>query len=81
MPESVLIVPVIAAGTTGLKKGEICVGCHEEKGGLNFNMKPGRIETPSPSRRGEGVLHECGEFCHSLSSRLRAKPLFQLDSA
>lgn len=27
------------SGTTGLKKGESCVGCHEEKGGLNFNMK------------------------------------------
>lgn len=27
------------SGATGLKKGESCVGCHEEKGGLNFNMK------------------------------------------
>ncbi len=27
------------SGTTGMKKGESCVGCHEEKGGLNFNMK------------------------------------------
>ncbi|MDD5297386.1 MAG: ethylbenzene dehydrogenase-related protein [Rhodocyclaceae bacterium] len=27
------------SGATGLKKGETCIGCHEEKGGLNFNMK------------------------------------------
>lgn len=27
------------SGRTGLNKGETCVGCHEEKGGLNFNMK------------------------------------------
>lgn len=27
------------SGSTGLKKGESCVGCHEEKGGLNFEMK------------------------------------------
>ncbi|MBK7005976.1 MAG: hypothetical protein IPH37_13300 [Burkholderiales bacterium] len=27
------------SGTAGLKKGETCVGCHEEKGGLNFNFK------------------------------------------
>ena len=26
-------------GSTGLRKGESCVGCHEEKGGLNFDMK------------------------------------------
>ena len=26
-------------GATGLKKGETCAGCHEEKTGLNFNMK------------------------------------------
>ncbi len=27
------------SGRTGLAKGESCVGCHEEKGGLNFDMK------------------------------------------
>ena len=27
------------SGTAGLKKGETCVGCHEEKTGLNFNFK------------------------------------------
>lgn len=27
------------SGRTGLVKGETCVGCHEEKGGLNFEMK------------------------------------------
>jgi hypothetical protein len=27
------------SGTAGLKKGESCVGCHEEKSGLNFNFK------------------------------------------
>lgn len=27
------------SGRTGLTKGETCVGCHEEKGGLNFDMK------------------------------------------
>jgi hypothetical protein len=27
------------SGTTGLRKGETCVGCHEEKGGLNFDFK------------------------------------------
>jgi hypothetical protein len=27
------------SGTAGLKKGESCVGCHEEKGGLNFDFK------------------------------------------
>lgn len=27
------------SGTAGLKKGETCVGCHEEKGALNFNFK------------------------------------------
>ena len=27
------------SGTAGLRKGESCVGCHEEKGNLNFNMK------------------------------------------
>ncbi len=27
------------SGRTGLTKGETCVGCHEEKGGLNFEMK------------------------------------------
>lgn len=27
------------SGRTGMVKGESCVGCHEEKGGLNFNMK------------------------------------------
>ncbi|MEN9374960.1 MAG: hypothetical protein RL710_117 [Pseudomonadota bacterium] len=27
------------SGTAGLKKGETCVGCHEEKGSLNFNFK------------------------------------------
>jgi hypothetical protein len=27
------------SGRTGLVKGESCVGCHEEKGGLNFDMK------------------------------------------
>ena len=27
------------SGRTGLIKGESCVGCHEEKGGLNFDMK------------------------------------------
>ncbi len=27
------------SGRTGLVKGETCVGCHEEKGGLNFDMK------------------------------------------
>lgn len=27
------------SGRTGLTKGETCVGCHEEKGGLNFNSK------------------------------------------
>lgn len=27
------------SGTAGLKKGETCVGCHEEKSGLNFNFK------------------------------------------
>lgn len=26
------------SGTTGLRKGETCVGCHEEKGSLNFDM-------------------------------------------
>lgn len=27
------------SGTVGLRKGETCVGCHEEKGGLNFDFK------------------------------------------
>ncbi len=27
------------SGTAGLKKGETCVGCHEEKGSLNFDFK------------------------------------------
>ena len=27
------------SGTAGLKKGETCAGCHEEKVGLNFNFK------------------------------------------
>jgi len=27
------------SGRTGLVKGETCVGCHEEKNGLNFDMK------------------------------------------
>ena len=27
------------SGTAGLKKGETCVGCHEEKGALNFDFK------------------------------------------
>lgn len=27
------------SGTAGLKKGETCAGCHEEKGTLNFNFK------------------------------------------
>lgn len=27
------------SGRTGITKGESCVGCHEEKGGLNFEMK------------------------------------------
>lgn len=27
------------SGTAGMKKGETCIGCHEEKGGLNFNFK------------------------------------------
>ena len=27
------------SGTAGLKKGETCVGCHEEKDTLNFNFK------------------------------------------
>lgn len=27
------------SGRTGLAKGESCVGCHEEKSGLNFDMK------------------------------------------
>ncbi len=27
------------SGTSGMRKGESCVGCHEEKGNLNFNMK------------------------------------------
>jgi hypothetical protein len=27
------------SGRTGINKGESCVGCHEEKGGLNFDMK------------------------------------------
>lgn len=27
------------SGTAGIKKGETCVGCHEEKGSLNFNFK------------------------------------------
>jgi len=27
------------SGTAGMRKGESCVGCHEEKGNLNFNMK------------------------------------------
>lgn len=27
------------SGSTGLRKGESCVGCHEEKGGLNFDFK------------------------------------------
>jgi hypothetical protein len=27
------------SGTAGLKKGETCMGCHEEKGSLNFDFK------------------------------------------
>ena len=27
------------SGTAGLKKGETCIGCHEEKSSLNFNFK------------------------------------------
>ncbi len=27
------------SGSAGLRKGETCVGCHEEKGGLNFDFK------------------------------------------
>lgn len=27
------------SGSTGLRKGETCVGCHEEKGTLNFDFK------------------------------------------
>lgn len=27
------------SGRTGINKGESCVGCHEEKGGLNFDLK------------------------------------------
>lgn len=27
------------SGTAGMKKGESCVGCHEEKDSLNFNVK------------------------------------------
>lgn len=27
------------SGRTGLVKGETCIGCHEEKGGLNFDFK------------------------------------------
>ena len=27
------------SGTAGMKKGEACIGCHEEKGSLNFNFK------------------------------------------
>jgi hypothetical protein len=27
------------SGATGLRKGESCVGCHEEKAGLNFDFK------------------------------------------
>jgi len=27
------------SGTAGMKKGETCVGCHEEKGTLNFDFK------------------------------------------
>ena len=27
------------SGSAGMRKGESCTGCHEEKGGLNFNFK------------------------------------------
>ena len=27
------------SGTVGMRKGESCVGCHEEKGSLNFDFK------------------------------------------
>lgn len=27
------------SGSAGMRKGETCAGCHEEKGALNFNMK------------------------------------------
>ena len=27
------------SGSAGMRKGESCAGCHEEKGGLNFNFK------------------------------------------
>lgn len=27
------------SGTSGMRKGETCIGCHEEKGTLNFNFK------------------------------------------
>lgn len=27
------------SGTVGMRKGETCAGCHEEKGALNFNFK------------------------------------------
>lgn len=27
------------SGTAGMKKGETCIGCHEEKGALNFDFK------------------------------------------
>jgi hypothetical protein len=27
------------SGTAGMRKGETCIGCHEEKGTLNFNFK------------------------------------------
>ncbi|MEF8722081.1 MAG: hypothetical protein V5B30_05605 [Candidatus Accumulibacter delftensis] len=41
------------SGRTGINKGESCVGCHEEKGGLNFDMKrlPARISNPRARRR------------------------------
>jgi hypothetical protein len=41
------------SGRTGINKGESCVGCHEEKGGLNFDMKrlAARISSPRARRR------------------------------
>lgn len=68
------------SGTAGLKKGESCVGCHEEKGGLNFNFKRLADKELEPKGAPKTVVYPVGVQAAYDASNLYIRLTFKAPS-
>ena len=68
------------SGTAGLKKGETCVGCHEEKGTLNFNFKRLADKELEPKGAPKSMMYPVGVQAAYDASNLYIRLTFKAPS-